>query len=676
MSLFTANDNRTPLQNDLGEMWSLLHWLLPDVFPDKSADLFKRAFDVGRGMISLDMMDHARRLLELLMLRRMKSSPSVNLGLPPKTDVMLFVPLTPLQREWYTRLLQKVDTSTLDVLFTDMKEKEIAIKHNMDEGYHSLAASTPVYTPDDLSEGEQKYTGSIEAPLERKTQWQYLMNLLMQLRKCCSHPYLFADAMPKPYYFGDHIRLSSAKLIVLEKLLQELIIRRKEKVLVFSGFTGTLDWCEDVLTLMGCDDKKPPYRYIRLDGSTATARRNLNIRLFNSDDSDYRLMLISTKAGGLGLNLTSASNVIFLDSDWNPQNDIQAEARAHRIGQTRPVTVYKICTQGTVEEQMLSRINKKMYLSARVTESMRDIYASSNPLKRKRADAFAQGESSDMPQLGTTQLMSVLRRGATTLTNTETSVEEMDSWSFDTMLAKCKSAQPAETDGISTEDQDEAAWLAKSERVELAILDGVKYQRAEVKTSVSEAHLDLDRAARRVGKHTTVNIGGYEVSKESIGCADWEAVPTLAGKDPRLAEPVRAKKDPIIHQKHCHVCKDTHQADIVDCQGCPRIYHRYCLSEEMAIKSRGMGFRCPQHQCWDCEKKTAQAGGMLYRCRWCQGAWCQDCLDWDNIQLLGETVEELELLGFGANHQAWWIVCEECCGHVKEEIKVEVKVEE
>lgn len=97
-------------------------------------------------------------------------------------------------------------------------------------------------------------------------------------------------------------------------------------------------------------------------------------------DTDYKVMLISTRAGGLGINLASASIVVMMDSDWNPQADLQAQARAHRIGQTQPVTVYRLITQGTVEEQMMGRIRKKLYLSAKVTESMRDIHTSTSSM--------------------------------------------------------------------------------------------------------------------------------------------------------------------------------------------------------------------------------------------------------------------------------------------------------
>ena len=104
---------------------------------------------------------------------------------------------------------------------------------------------------------------------------------------------------------------ASGKFIVLDKIVDELVVKQKKKILIFSGFTRMLDCCEDFLSLRGGDGEK--FKYVRLDGSTARARRNLGIRMFNNTDSEYRIMLISTRAGGLGINLATASDVVMLD---------------------------------------------------------------------------------------------------------------------------------------------------------------------------------------------------------------------------------------------------------------------------------------------------------------------------------------------------------------------------
>lgn len=173
---------------------------------------------------------------------------------------------------------------------------------------------------------QMKRTATAEA-----SRWKKLMNLLIQLRKVCDHPYLLEDASPSPYVIGEHIVASSSKLVVIDKILSD-VLPKGERVLIFSQWTRMLDVLEDFMEL-----RSIPYG--RLDGSTNRPRRTLSIKLFQQDKSPFQVFLISTKAGGLGINLTRASTVIMCDSDWNPQNDLQAIARAHRIGQTKTVKV-------------------------------------------------------------------------------------------------------------------------------------------------------------------------------------------------------------------------------------------------------------------------------------------------------------------------------------------------
>ena len=244
-----------------------------------------------------------------------------------------------------------------------------------------------------------------------------------------------------------------------------------------------------------------------------------------------------------------------LDQDWNPQIMLQAEARAHRIGQKKPVTVYKLCTQGTVEEQMMGRIQKKLYLSAKVTESMRDIHFQSATKKKGPRGRLSEGTEDDMPQLDTTQLMSLVRRGAQALTRPEIDVNDMLSWDFSTMLKECKD-QPADIHvseqtqvGVSVKEEDEKQWLAQIEQVEARVFDGKKHSKIKASNGFDGIAQEWSREDRRVGKNTTVIIDGHVVSKESANCADWEAVPTMANKDPRLAEPKREKKPEVVNQE-------------------------------------------------------------------------------------------------------------------------------
>jgi len=242
--------------------------------------------------------------------------------------------------------------------------------------------------------------------------------------------------------------------------------------------------------------------------------------------------------------------------DWNPQIMLQAEARAHRIGQTKPVTVYKLCTQGTVEEQMMGRIQKKLYLSAKVTESMRDIHwqEASKPSKKGPGGKVVDAAEDDMPQLDTSQLMSLVRRGAQALAHPELDINEMLGWDWSTMLEKCKD-KPADVrvaeqtqPGVAVKEEDEKKWLSQIEQVESRVFQGKKHTKVGDSNAYDGIAREWSRESRRIGKNTTVVIDGHIVSKESASCADWEAVPTMAGKDPRLAEPKREKKPEVLNQ--------------------------------------------------------------------------------------------------------------------------------
>ena len=221
---------------------------------------------------------------------------------------------------------------------------------------------------------------------------------------------------------------------------------------------------------------------------------------------------------------------------------LQAEARAHRIGQTQPVTVYKLITQGTVEEQMMGRIQKKLYLSAKVTESMRNIHTTA--VKKRGPKVVSAAADDDMPQLDTSQLMSLVRRGAQALSHPEININEMMKWDWPTMLAMCKDKpadlQVSENLGNATvKAEDEQQWLSKMEHVESRVFQGKKWTKEKEISGYGDIQKAWAREERRVGKNTTImvrlslqtltifisdalQVDGFAISKESMRCGDWE----------------------------------------------------------------------------------------------------------------------------------------------------------
>uniref|UniRef100_G3RAR0 SWI/SNF related, matrix associated, actin dependent regulator of chromatin, subfamily a, member 1 n=1 Tax=Gorilla gorilla gorilla TaxID=9595 RepID=G3RAR0_GORGO len=296
----------TPLQNNLHELWALLNFLLPDVF--NSADDFDSWFDTKNCLGDQKLVERLHAVLKPFLLRRIKTD--VEKSLPPKKEIKIYLGLSKMQREWYTKILMK----DIDVLNSSGKMDKMR-----------------------------------------------LLNILMQLRKCCNHPYLFDGAEPGPPYTTDeHIVSNSGKMVVLDKLLAKLK-EQGSRVLIFSQMTRLLDILEDYCMWRG-------YEYCRLDGQTPHEEREEAIEAFNAPNSSKFIFMLSTRAGGLGINLASADVVILYDSDWNPQVDLQAMDRAHRIGQKKPVRVFRLITDNTVEERIVERAEIKLRLDSIVIQ--------------------------------------------------------------------------------------------------------------------------------------------------------------------------------------------------------------------------------------------------------------------------------------------------------------------
>ncbi|KAK8801168.1 hypothetical protein WA158_001938 [Blastocystis sp. Blastoise] len=298
----------TPLQNNLHELWSLLNFLLPDIF--SNAEVFNTYF---RSDVHEDVVKRLHTILRPFLLRRLKTD--VEKELPPKQEMKLYIGMTDMQTQWYKNILKK-DIDTLN----------------------SLGSSNRVA----------------------------LLNVLMQLRKVCNHPYLFQGAEPgPPYTDGPHLWLNSGKMILLNKLLERLK-EQGSRVLIFCQMTRMLDILEDFLRLKS-------YEYCRIDGQTKGEDRESQMDVFNKEGSTKFVFLLSTRAGGLGINLHTADVVILYDSDWNPQADLQAQDRAHRIGQKKVVRVFRFITENTVEEKIIERAERKLYLDAVVIQQGRMI---------------------------------------------------------------------------------------------------------------------------------------------------------------------------------------------------------------------------------------------------------------------------------------------------------------
>ncbi|KDO32369.1 hypothetical protein SPRG_02846 [Saprolegnia parasitica CBS 223.65] len=305
----------TPLQNNLSELWSLLNFLLPDVFDDLA--LFESWFSSGDATGTNDIIskkdvlnNHKKsqvvsKLHEILrpfVLRRLKHD--VVADVPSKTELVVYCAMTELQEHYYR-------------LIADRK---------------------------------------LQGELEKSVRAGSAKNLAMQLRKCCNHPFLFDEETDAngELVTDESLVETSGKMMVLDKMLHRLL-DAKHKVLIFSQMTKVLDILEDFMTLRS-------YEYCRLDGQTHFRDRQSAMDAFNDPNGGLQIFLLSTRAGGLGINLTGADTVILYDSDWNPHQDSQAQDRCHRIGQTKDVAVYRLIVENSFENRMLERANAKRTL--------------------------------------------------------------------------------------------------------------------------------------------------------------------------------------------------------------------------------------------------------------------------------------------------------------------------
>jgi superfamily II DNA or RNA helicase len=302
----------TPIQNNTTELWTLLNFVEPERFYSQRdfEHKYKELDDAKK-------VDQLQRTIAPYILRRMKES--VEKSIPPKEETVIDVELTTLQKKYYRAIFDK------NAKF--------------------------------LRQGVS--SGNVPK----------LINIVSELRKVCNHPWMVAGTEEREIpadstaedYFNTTVQ-ASGKLVLLDKLLPKLYAD-KHVVLIFSQFVMLLDILEDYLKHRG-------WRYERLDGSITGDQREAAIDRFSRADSDRFVFLLTTRAGGVGLNLTRADTVIIFDSDWNPQMDVQAQARAHRIGQKNAVSVYRLVTRNTYESQLFARASKKLGLDHAVLRKL------------------------------------------------------------------------------------------------------------------------------------------------------------------------------------------------------------------------------------------------------------------------------------------------------------------
>ncbi|EGC36924.1 hypothetical protein DICPUDRAFT_97424 [Dictyostelium purpureum] len=333
----------TPLQNDLSELWALLNFLLPSIF--NSADTFEHWFNApfqnqskSKSLINVNeeeqliIINRLHQVLRFFLLRRLKSD--VESQLPDKKEKVIKCNLSALQIAMYRSLVE------YGVLPVDPDSKEGRAGRLKMKGFN---------------------------------------NIVKQLQKICNHPYLFKEE----WDINEDLIRSSGKFDTMDQILTKMHAS-KHRVLIFTQMTEVINLMEEYFSLK-------EWTYLRLDGSTKPEERAHLVVEWNRPDSPFWIFVLSTHAGGLGMNLQTADTVIIFDSDWNPQMDLQAQDRCHRIGQTNAVNVYRLISANSIEEKILERATDKLEIDAKIIQAGMFNTHSNDQERRAKLEQFLHG---------------------------------------------------------------------------------------------------------------------------------------------------------------------------------------------------------------------------------------------------------------------------------------------
>ncbi|ALC44637.1 Mi-2, partial [Drosophila busckii] len=446
----------TPLQNNLEELFHLLNFLSRDKFNDLNA--FQGEFaDVSKE-------EQVKRLHEMLgphMLRRLKTDVLKNM--PSKSEFIVRVELSAMQKKFYKFILTK--------------------------NYEALNSKSG--------------GGSCS-----------LINIMMDLKKCCNHPYLFPSAAEEAptsaggIYEINSLTKAAGKLVLLSKMLKQLK-SQNHRVLIFSQMTKMLDILEDFL-------EGEQYKYERIDGGITGTVRQEAIDRFNAPGAQQFVFLLSTRAGGLGINLATADTVIIYDSDWNPHNDIQAFSRAHRIGQANKVMIYRFVTRNSVEERVTQVAKRKMMLTHLVVR----------PGMGGKGANFTKQELDDILRFGTEDLFKEDDKEeaihyddkavAELLDRSNRGIEEKESWANE-YLSSFKVASYA----TKEEEEEEETEIIKQDAENSDPAYWVKLLRHHYEQHQEDVGRSLGKG-KRVRKVVNYTDGGVVAADTTRDDSNWQ----------------------------------------------------------------------------------------------------------------------------------------------------------
>lgn len=639
----------TPVHNRVSEVWSLLGFLYP--FLDVAAS-------------SPDALDHPEadcaRLLQFVMLRRTKGSLE-ELGIPPKVELpVTMVKATRMQRALFDLVASKA--LLLAAMNDEAEDQEPLAEDNTDDDGDGPKPKhrrrrDPTVTAlrkQRVEERKRDYRQQSRALYVFFTRQRHICNhplalqLLLQRRRkgrgngggaedaatltadakkamgesYSSQRYGASDAAQRVLACGipiddAHIVQPSAKMRELDVMLTSLHAEG-HRVLIFSNFTTTLDLIEGMCLLRG-------YHYDRLDGSTTRVERELSMIKYNHVDSKVFVFLLTTPAGGVGITLTGADTVILFDSHYNPQIDRQAMDRAHRIGQTRTVRVYRMCVQGSMEEHIQRIAQHKARLGDAIVETA---ILGGGGAKHARS-----GAATEKTAFSVEQLRKMFQ---------ETSAASAADAAIDVNVADDEVVAMSQSDGSSGD----------SGAIHQKLLDEI-IQLAEAMSNGQDDDGDEEYAADEVMRY--LGLGNVAMGKSNVSGVG-AALP------------------------HTHVCFDCGERmrpmePLYHCSMCTKAYHPDCIPDSHprpgAAGKPVKNWSCPRHWCAACEKPQG-ADGALFACTLCSIAYCVDCMDSSRYFTLAadgvtfsnisHTYFDMEKEGMPVKKSLYYVTCMKCAG--------------
>ncbi|KAK1933515.1 SNF2 family N-terminal domain containing protein [Babesia divergens] len=451
------------------------------------------------------------------------------------------------------------------------------------------------------------------------------------------------------------------------------------KVLIFTQFQLVLDELESYCNSRG-------WKYMRLDGSTNKLIRELDIREFNSPSSPYFVYLISTRAGGLGINLTAANHVVLFDEDWNPFIDLQAIDRAHRIGQKRNVHIWKLISEWTVEERMALCREKKLHLDKLLINSNR------------QAMDYEEAAEAPIVSLTPAAILKMMMHGNQALKMTE--YEDITGMYLDDLLSRGRKQPPQGLDDtIDIDESEDVAILQEEDDPNMVNVSDVMkeedFHESEESTVVEEAE-EADMPPIVIeGMNLTVSdmLNHRKLKKLLSRSKDKEELLRQlenggflwrSGRERRRPSSMyvpegfrkRSESRTIRHECRCFVCgyPKNHKAhhkdkdgesveldygELIPCFRCPRSYHKMCES----LGETKRTWTCRWHECCLCFRKSSQCDNMLIHCSNCPTSFCYDCFPPDYTRhYVGEDYYyALTQRGLNANSSNWiFFLCSKC----------------